>query len=178
MLLKIKRYIASHRWLGILLQVMLFLGIIFLIANWQTRNAARGEAPGFNAYLIQGKPVTLQDYRGKPLLLHFWASWCPVCELEHGSISNLANISEQNNYQVLTIASWSGNEADVVQYMQQEQLDFPVIVDPTGSIAKLYGVQGVPSSFVIDANNTIRFVEQGYTTQLGLQLRLWWLKNN
>jgi len=179
MLAKIKLYLTRHRWLNLLLQLFLFAVIFFAITIWQTRNATRGEAPAFSGSLLfDERPVALQNYRGKPLLLHFWASWCPVCKLEQDSISAIAEPGVNKDFQVLTIASWSGSEAEVMQYMQQENLHFPVLVDQDGSIAKLYGVQGVPSSFVLDARGVIQFVEQGYTTQTGLWLRLWWLKNN
>ena len=59
--------------------------------------------------------------------------------------------------------------------MQQENLQYPVIVDADGSIAKTYGVQGVPSSFIISDTGEIKFIEQGYTTEIGLRLRLGWL---
>lgn len=178
MLAKIKHHLSKHPWLGILLQLLLFAIIFLAITSWQTRHAVRGEAPAFSGSLLNGNPVALQNYHGKPLLLHFWASWCPVCKLEQNSITSLADTSVHNDFQVLTIASWSGSEADVVKYMRQENLHFPVLVDEDGSIARLYGVQGVPSSFILDARGIIYFVEQGYTTQAGLRLRLWWLKNN
>lgn len=173
-----KLYIAKRRWLGILLQVLLVIIVFLAITSWQTRHATRGEAPSFSGQLINNNPVFLQNYRGKPLLLHFWATWCPVCKLEQNSIARIANDSDDSYYQVLTIASWSGTASDVAKYMQQENLTFPVLVDEDGSIARLYGVQGVPSSFVMNSNGFIQFVEQGYTTETGLRLRLWWLKNN
>ena len=175
---KIKFYIAKRRWPGILLQILLVISVFLAITSWQTRNATRGEAPSFSGELINNNPVVLQNYRGKPLLLHFWASWCPVCKLEFNSISRIANDSNDSHYQVLTVASWSGSATDVAEYILEENLSFPVLVDEDGSIARLYGVQGVPSSFIINSNGFIKFVEQGYTTETGLRLRLWWLKNN
>lgn len=172
----LKLYLARHRWLNYFLQIILFLLIIIGISTWQTRNATTGEAPAFSGISLNNEPIILHNYRGKPLLLHFWASWCPICKLEQGSISDLFNASHETGFHVLTIASWSGDEADVIKFMQQENLHFPVIVDQDGSIAKLYGVQGVPSSFIIDADGNIQFVTQGYSTNFGLRFRLWWLK--
>ena len=175
---KIKLYISTRKWLGLLLQILFAVALLFAITIWQTRHATRGEAPDFSGTLINQNKVNLQEYRGKPLLLHFWATWCPVCKLEQHTISSLANETNNRHFRVITIASWSGNELDISNYMRQENLDFPVLVDNDGNIAKLYGVNGVPSSFIIDSNGFIQFVEQGYTTEIGLRLRLWWLKNN
>ncbi|MDQ1363265.1 MAG: hypothetical protein QG652_1126 [Pseudomonadota bacterium] len=176
---KIKRYLSRVRWFSILLQLVLFAVILFAISAWQTRHATRGNAPVFSGLLLPDKtPAALQDYRGKPLLLYFWASWCPVCKLEQDVISALVKSGADNDFQVLTIASWSGNEAEVMQILQRENLHFPVIVDQDGRIAALYGVNSVPSSFVMDGQGVVQFVEQGYTTQAGFRWRLWWVKNN
>ena len=167
---KFQHFRKSHVWANIVLQLMFFLFIFLLISFWQTRNATRGAAPEFILNDIHGTPINIQQYQGKPLLLHFWATWCPVCSLEHGSLNNLSK-----DYQVLTIASWSGTASEVQHYMQQENLHFPVIVDNDGELAKHYGVQGVPTSFFISDSGVVEFVEQGYTTEIGFRLRLKWL---
>ena len=61
--------------------------------------------------------------------------------------------------------------------MQKEGLNFTVIADEYGEIAKQWSVKGVPASFIIAADGNIRFVEVGYTTELGLRARLWWAGN-
>jgi alkyl hydroperoxide reductase subunit AhpC len=70
----------------------------------------------------------------------------------------------------------SGEAEEVISYMQQEKLQFPVINDPDGIVAQRFGVRAVPSSFVIDENNNIMFRETGFTTETGLRLRLWLAK--
>ena len=167
---KFQLYRSTHRWANISLHIVIVIFIYLAISTWQTRNATRGIAPNFTGNDLSNNVIMFNQYRGKPVLLHFWATWCPVCSLEHTTISRLSK-----DYQVLTIASWSGDSADVRQFMQQENLHYPVIVDADGSIAKTYGVQGVPSSFIISDTGEIKFIEQGYTTEIGLRLRLWWL---
>jgi thiol-disulfide isomerase/thioredoxin len=112
----------------------------------------------------------LADSR-RPLLVHFWASWCPVCKLEQ---ENIQTISE--DYPVITIAMQSGEVIEVVEYMHQEGLRFPVINDSSGTLARRFGVRAVPSSFIVAGNNTIVFREAGYTTGIGLRVRLWLAK--
>ncbi len=68
----------------------------------------------------------------------------------------------------------SGNAAEVSQYLLEHSLHFPVIIDEEGDLARRYGVVGVPASFVIDGLGDIRFSEVGYTTGMGLRVRLWW----
>jgi len=71
------------------------------------------------------------------------------------------------------VAMQSGSDDEVAQYMQKEALSFPVLNDPEGVLAAQWGVRGVPASFIVDTAGRIRFVEVGYTTGIGLRLRLW-----
>lgn len=134
---------------------------------WQTRDTARGAAPELVGQLLSGRLVELKDYKGKPLLVHFWAIWCPVCTYENSSIDDLAK-----DYPVLTIATTSGDARKVGLFLEREGLKFPVILDEQGEIARRWGVTGVPASFVLDAEGNIMHVTTGYTTEIGLRLRL------
>ncbi|VAW54770.1 hypothetical protein MNBD_GAMMA07-2798, partial [hydrothermal vent metagenome] len=97
--------------------------------------------------------------------------WCHICEFENSNIANIAK-----DYDVITIASWSESATQVKAYLQKEKLNFPVIVDEDGEWAKVYGVKGVPASFVLDKTGVIQYIETGYTSEMGLRLRLWWLE--
>jgi peroxiredoxin len=165
-------YLKQHRWLNWSIQFLLIIFIYIVIHNWKTRELIQGESRPVSGHLLSGEKFELHTLRGKPVLVHFWASWCPVCKLEQSGIASLAQ-----DYQVLTIASWSGDAAEVQQYMTTENVQYPVLVDNDGSIARQWGVAAVPSSFFIDSHGNIRFVEQGYTSEYGFRLRLWWLQN-
>lgn len=154
------------RWL---LEVALVAGVLFALHSYQTRNLAGGAAPAFEARLLDGTRVSLDDYRGKPLLLQFWATWCPVCRLEQDSIDALAR-----DHPVLTVSLDEMNAADLQAWMVGQGVSYPVAIDESGELARLYGITGVPASFVIDGNGEIRFTEVGYTSETGLRLRLWW----
>lgn len=152
-----------------MLEAALLAAVLLAIHLYQTRNTVRGEAPGFSARLLDGSPVSLQDYRGKPLLLQFWATWCPVCNLEQGSIDAIAR-----DHAVLSVALDDASPAEIRAWMSGKGVRYAVIADPSGQIAAAFGVQGVPTSIILDAGGVIRFVEVGYTTGPGLRLRLWW----
>ena len=102
------------------------------------------------------------------MLVHFWATWCPVCRLELGTIDSLAK-----DYPVITVAMEDTAAAEILGYMQEHDVTFPVLHDPQASLARQYGVQAVPTSFVVDEQGQIRSATVGYTTELGLRLRLW-----
>ena len=74
---------------------------------------------------------------------------------------------------VLTVATQSGDAADVAAYMEAEALTMPTLIDPDGDLLSLYGVQGVPATFVIDRDGEIRFRVMGLSSERGWRLRLW-----
>lgn len=150
------------------LEIGLVMVLFFSIKLYQQRDLVSGAPPSLNATLLDGQAVSMQAYQGKPLLLHFWATWCKICKLEENGISEASK-----DYQVLTIAMNSGPEVEIEQYLQQHKLSFPVIVDEQGIIAKRFGVHVVPTSFVLDSSGKIAFTEVGLTSIWGLKIRLW-----
>ncbi len=154
-------------WRNFLIQITLILLVYFAVQAWQSRHAPRGLAPLISGQLLDGRSVKLEDYRGKPVLIHFWASWCSICRFEQASIESIAK-----DYAVISIASQSGDESEVRAYVEENQVRMPVLVDEAGEWGNLYGVRGFPSSYVIDAEGQISDVEIGYSSEWGLRARL------
>ena len=156
-------------WLRRGLEVLLFIVLIVGVRAWQQRDIVQGAAPELIGALLDGKAYVLPEKPARPMLVHFWATWCPICRAEQGSIESLS----KNNPAVITIAMQSGNSSVVSEYLREQGVTFPVVNDPDSRISAAWGVQAVPASFIIDTNGKIRFVEIGYTTEIGLRLRLW-----
>ncbi len=159
---------VKKRVIRLLVQATLLFLIYFLAKTWMQRDLVSGMAPEINSRDLAGEVVTLEEYRGEPLLLHFWASWCPVCKFEEGAISAVAE-----DWPVLTVAMQSGSDEEIRGFMQEQGLNWRTISDEAGLLSSQYGIQGVPVSFIIDAEGNIDFREMGYTTSWGLRLRLW-----
>jgi thiol-disulfide isomerase/thioredoxin len=160
----------KRRWLRYLVEILVIVAIVFGIRVWQQKDLASGVAPSFQSVMLDGQTVNLEDYNGKPLLLHFWASWCPFCKLEEGSLTKI-----QKDWPVLTVAYQSGNKTEVVKHMQERGIQsWPTIIDQDSRLAELFGVKGVPTSYIIDGNGNIRFTEVGLTSGWGLRARMWW----
>lgn len=157
------------RWLGELAVVAL---VVFAIHLYQTWNTASGIAPPLEGIDLGGRPASLADLRGRPVLVHFWATWCPICRFEQGSIQAISG-----DWAVLSVALEDTPADELRAYMNEAGLSFPVLRDTDGALAARYGVRGVPASFVVDGAGRIRFTEVGYTTGLGLRLRLWLAAN-
>jgi thiol-disulfide isomerase/thioredoxin len=150
------------------------LAFIFVaVQAWQQRDIPSGKAPQTGGYLADGQAFCLNDWRehhpGKVVALHFWAEWCPICRTEEGSISAVSK-----DWSVITVAMQSGTAEQVTQHLRKEGLDWSTLVDSTGRISSGYGLKGVPAFVVIDRNGVIRSVSTGYTSELGMRVRLWW----
>ena len=159
----------SRIWLRRGLEALLFIVLIMGVRAWQQRDVVKGAAPPLQGVLLDGKSFVLPGKPSQPVLVHFWATWCPVCRTELGSIESLSG----DNSNVITVAMQSGNSGVVQKYMQEHEVGFPVINDEDGRISGSWGVHAVPASFIVDTEGQIRFVEIGYTTGVGLRLRLW-----
>lgn len=159
----------KRRWLRWSLELAAVLIIFILVNLYQTRHAPSGPAPEISGQLLDGTAVSLQAMRGDPVLVHFWATWCPICGMGQSTIDAIAE-----DYSVLSVAMDEASPEQLLAYMKDRDVDYPVLHDPDYDVAREYGVRGVPSSFIIDRAGNIRFVESGYTTSAGLRLRLWW----
>lgn len=170
-ILNLKKIYPKNKILKLLMQFAFVLLIYFSIRTWQSIDNIQGQAPIILATALTNEEIDSRDFQNKPVLIHFWATWCPICQFENNNIANLAK-----DYQVITIASWSEGDAQVSEFLKNENLNLPiVIVDEDGEWAKMFAVKGVPSSFIVDGDGVIQFIEKGYTSEIGLRLRLWWL---
>jgi thiol-disulfide isomerase/thioredoxin len=158
------------KWFRYIIDFLIIIMLIMAFRSWQQRSMVSGVAPEIQGVLMDGTITELKKYRGKPVLLHFWATWCPFCKLEEDSITSITK-----DWSVLTIAYQSGDKAEIKEYLKKQGLEsWTVISDPESRLARLYGVTGVPASFIIDANGNIRFREVGITSAWGLRARLWY----
>ncbi|MDQ0087070.1 peroxiredoxin [Paenibacillus anaericanus] len=105
-------------------------------------------APNFELTNTAGQKMTLSDYRGKVVILNFWASWCQSCVKEMPLINN---VFQSNRSDVATIFINVGESKGTVNnFLSTNHFDFPVIIDVTGKVSSLYGVVGLPATFIID----------------------------
>lgn len=158
------------RWVKPLIEVVIFLGLLAGFRAWQHRDMPSGPAPALAGAMLAGQAYKLPAHPGKPVLVHFWATWCGVCLAEQDTISAIA---QNKDVDLITIAMQSGKKDEVARYVQKQHIDFNVINDEDGTLAARWGVNAVPADFVIAPDGTISFAEVGYTTHTGLRLRLW-----
>ncbi len=158
----------ENKWVRRTVEALIIVAAFLAVRAWQTHGTAEGRAPALTATTLSGEAVSLAALRGEPVLVHFWATWCGVCEAEEGNVVSVAE-----DHRVVTVATRSGGPAEVGAYVREHGFDAPVVLDPDGRLAAAWGVRSLPTSFVLDPDGTIRHVEVGYTTELGMRARLW-----
>lgn len=115
--------------------------------------------------LLDNTTYTLPN--NKPIMIHFWATWCPTCKFE---APNIQRISKE--YEVLTIAVQSGSKEDIEKYMKKHNLSFKVVNDSTGYYSQKFKIKAFPTTFIYNKNKELKFTEVGYTTTAGLYSRM------
>lgn len=110
------------------------------------------QAPDFEATLADGTIVHLSDYRGKVVLLNFWASWCEPCVEE---MPTLIEIAENQPEVVVLAVNFEEDAATVKAFMEEHDLPFPVVMDISGDINELYGIYAYPTNIVVDAEGIV-----------------------
>lgn len=161
------------RWRRWALEALIFIVLFAAFQAWQTRNAPRGPAPNFAGQLVDGQAFDLaawrQQHPDQAALIYFWAEWCSICRTTSGTVSNLAE-----DWPVITVAIQSGPAAKVAETMRQREYTWPTLADPEAQAFQQYGSRVVPTFVIVDPAGNIRAVSVGYTSEIGLRLRLWW----
>jgi peroxiredoxin len=122
--------------------------------------ADRPLAPPFDLKGPKGEAIRLADFRGKPLIVNFWATWCPPCREEMPSMQRAhAQISKEG---MALIAINVGEDAETVtQFLGQIPVAFPLPLDETSAVVTSWPVRGLPTTFVVDPEGRLAYVATG-----------------
>jgi peroxiredoxin len=116
----------------------------------------RGQpAPDFTFPDLEGRKVSLSDFRGKVVLVNIWATWCPPCRDEMPSMQKLYDRFKGEHFEILAVSIDGDGHKAVAPFMLKMNLTFPALLDPKEKIRALYGIRGVPESFIIDRNGIL-----------------------
>jgi peroxiredoxin len=112
-------------------------------------------APDFSYPGLDGKVVSLSDFRGKVVFLNIWATWCPPCREEMPSMEKLYKELSGEAFEILAVSIDALGAKVVAPFMKEYKLSFPALLDPQGTVQQLYGTTGLPESFIIDKEGII-----------------------
>ncbi len=112
-------------------------------------------APDFAVYDVEGRVVQLSDFRGeKPVFINFWATWCPPCMREMPEMQKLY-ARRGHEFELLAV-NFLEHRPQVVPWVEQYGLEFPILMDVTGEVSSRYGVWSYPTSVFIDKDGVVR----------------------
>lgn len=127
-------------------------------------------APGFTLQTLDGKQLSLADFKGKVVVLNFWATWCPPCVRE---IPRLVRISEQYAQQDLVVlgvnTTYQDDQAKVASFARDQGISYPVLLDTTGEVGQLYPARLMPTTFLIDREGRIVHTKVGEVDEATLR---------
>lgn len=119
-------------------------------------------APNFEVVDLNGNPFKLSDLKGKPVLLNFWATWCPPCKSE---LPEFERFFEEYGKQVHIVAinlTLSEESKDAVkEFVKKQGLTFPIYLDVEGSVVETYLVRYIPTSYFLDKNLVVKDIHIG-----------------
>ena len=157
-----------HRILTAILVIIFVLGLI--TTGCQSKGDLNGSpseapqigkpAPGFQLPNLDGQSVSLSDFRGKPVLINFWASWCQPCVYEMPFIQEVFEEWSGQGLVVLTI-NIGESASKAKTFMESHDLSFPVLLDTKGDVAEKYNIRGIPTTFSVDKDGTIQAMRIG-----------------
>jgi cytochrome c biogenesis protein CcmG/thiol:disulfide interchange protein DsbE len=123
-----------------------------------------GGAPSFTLKGLDGRTHSLSDYRGKVVVLNFWATWCIPCRAEMPDLEHEARVHKSDRVAVLGV-DWKESTGPVEEFIRGLGVTYPILLDSDGRIYDAYRVSALPTTFVIDRNS--RLVK----TRLGISSR-------
>jgi thiol-disulfide isomerase/thioredoxin len=153
-------------------EVAVFALLLFIASNLlsylRAPKPSDANLPAITAMTLSNKQFdSLHVSHDKPLLLHFWATWCPTCKMENATIESLSK-----KFNVITVAVKSGSDEEIKQFLDEHGLSFEVINDANSSIAQNFDISGFPTTFIYNKEGKLEFSEMGYSSYLSLYLKL------
>ncbi len=145
-----------------ILQQLIWVGLISLMSlSYVHAASVSGPAPNFTLKSLAGSNFKLSETRGKVVLLNFWASWCGPCRKEMPLLNNLHNKYKSLGFTVLGV-NVEQKTSKARDFINSRPVDFPILLDSSNKVSKLYKVVAMPSTVLIDRDGKMRYLHQGY----------------
>ncbi|MHB1393421.1 MAG: TlpA disulfide reductase family protein [Clostridia bacterium] len=115
------------------------------------------QAPDFGLKTLDGKQAKLSDYRGKKVILNFWATWCPPCRAEIPDMEKFYSSYKDKGIVILgvNLTQSEKSQSDVGDFAKSYGITYPVVLDAENSVAGVYQVSAIPTSYIIDSRGII-----------------------
>jgi cytochrome c biogenesis protein CcmG, thiol:disulfide interchange protein DsbE len=160
------------------LEAVLWIAVLAFVGHrlWPQLAAALavgapGEAaPSFVVTTLDGGHVSLEALRGQVVLVNFWATWCPPCRVEMPGFERVYQARKEEGFVIVGLSTDRGAPDQVVQFLTQRGVTFPVAMAPPDLAREFGGVRGLPTSFLIDREGRVRHVVTGLFAEPALRM--------
>jgi thiol-disulfide isomerase/thioredoxin len=170
-------FLKTHWFWAMLIALVLVLGISWIVFSKTLLNsvsASGGEAvilepapvaghpaPDFELVSTEGKTIRLSDFRGKPVILNFWATWCGPCRAEFPEFQKAA-VDNADRLVIIGINNTTADQPDLIpDFLREFGVTFPIVLDEKGETVKTYRILGLPTTVFIDSNGIVNEVFTG-----------------
>ena len=154
-------------------EIALVLLVVGAVQGWRGRDLVADGTPAPDLALrdLQGNLHRLSDYRGRPVMLHFWATWCGVCRQEFGALNAVE--AARGDALLLAVAEDGDDGAALRSFVKERGLTYPVLRG-SDSVSRQWGITVFPTTFYLDREGRIVTHQMGMTTRWSMQFWLWW----
>lgn len=114
-------------------------------------------APDFELVTLEGETVKLSDYKGKKVILNFWATWCPPCKAEMPHMQEFYEKNKEQGIEILAVnlTNLDNGKTDIKKFVEEYELTFTVPLDEEGGVGMQYQTFTIPTSYIIDTSGVI-----------------------
>lgn len=157
---KLKKYLK---------EIIVFIVVLFIAMNllsyYRSMDLNKNRLDITSFKLLNGKEYSIS--KDKPILIYFWATWCPICKFQSPNIQKLSK-----DYEVITIAVQSGGKKQIQNYLDKNNFSFKVVDDTDGFYAKRFNIKVFPTTIIYDKDKEQKFSDVGYTSFWSIYLKL------
>jgi len=172
---RIRRFLKRRK--GLFLNVLFVVVVFMIVSTFQTRNMLPTSdipAPALKGALLRGGSYDIAEAGNRPTLVYFFAPWCKICGASAGNLTRLRRLRDDDALEILAVAlDWQDRD-ELRAYVDRHELDLPVVLGDS-RIAQDWHIYAFPTYYVLDSNQRISRRDLGYSTQIGLWWRTWFV---
>jgi peroxiredoxin len=148
------------KYLPVLIAVLVVAAAVILLGRFRMAGLSVGqEAPGFTLQDLDGNQVTLEELKGRVVMLNFWSAACPPCRDEMPGMQKVFDDLKEKGFTILAV-NVNDHPETARDFLRQNGYTFPVVKDD-GNVGALYEVAFIPKTFILDRDGVVRYVHDG-----------------
>ncbi len=140
---------ALRLFFAMMFAVVLYSAPVIAAPQLLQEVSGRPMAPDFSLPDLDGKKTSLSDFKGKIVIVNFWATWCPPCREEIPSMQRAWNILKDKDVMMLAVHI-GGNEDKIWTFLNDFNVDFPVLIDARSKVSRKWRTRGLPTTYIVD----------------------------